>query len=153
MRAVLQNVKQAEVAADSGNGLRTVSRIGRGLVVLVGIRADDSPGDCRLIADKIAHLRVFPDSAGRLNLSILDLGGQALVVSNFTLYGDARKGRRPSFSESASGPLAQELYLALCRNLIDLGVPTCQGAFGKHMEISLIANGPVTTLLDSRRQF
>jgi D-tyrosyl-tRNA(Tyr) deacylase len=153
MRAVVQRVLRAEVSVVEGEARREVGRIGNGLLILVGVRTDDTEADARALADKIAGLRILEDEAGRLNLSLLETGGSALVVSNFTLYGDCRKGRRPSFTEAAPGPLAQSLYESFGSALQAQGVPVQYGAFGAEMQVMLVNDGPVTLLLDSRRIF
>jgi D-tyrosyl-tRNA(Tyr) deacylase len=153
MRAVVQRVLQASVQVVEGAERREVSAIERGFLVLVGVGQPDSGEDARQLAEKIAHLRVFEDENGKMNRSLLETGGAALVVSNFTLYGDCRKGRRPSFTESAPGPQAETLYQAFGAALEAAGVPVQYGAFGAEMRVSLINDGPVTLLLDSRRLF
>jgi len=149
MRAVVQRVSEASVKADD----QIVGEIGTGLMVLVGVRSDDTQADADFIADKIANLRIFEDEAGKLNLSLLEVGGAALIVSQFTLYGDARKGRRPGFTDAASGELAERLYENVCSRVEVAGVRVAKGRFGADMKVSLVNNGPVTILLDSRKQF
>lgn len=149
MRAVVQRVREAWVTVEG----ETVGKIGPGLVVLIGVRQDDAPADAVYLADKIANLRIFEDDAGKMNRSLLDTGGAALIVSQFTLYGDARKGRRPSFTEAASGEAAQALYEAVCAKVAEAGVPVARGVFGAKMTVALVNDGPVTLLLDSRREF
>jgi len=149
MRAVVQRVSEARVTV----GEETVGNIGPGLLVLVGVRQDDTTADAEYIADKIVHLRIFEDEEGKMNRSLLDTGGAALLVSQFTLYGDARKGRRPSFTEAAGGETAQQLYAAVCERVAAAGVPVARGVFGARMRVSLVNDGPVTLLLDSRREF
>jgi D-tyrosyl-tRNA(Tyr) deacylase len=149
MRAVVQRVKEARVTVDG----EVVGEIGSGLMVLVGVRIDDAQADADYMADKIANLRIFEDEQGKLNLSVLDVGGAALIVSQFTLYGDARKGRRPGFTEAAAGEMATALYVKVCERVADLGVRVERGQFGAHMQVELVNDGPVTLLLDSRRQF
>ena len=129
----------------------SVASIGRGFLVLVGVRVDDGPADGEYIADKIVNLRVFEDESGKLILSLADVGGEALIVSQFTLYGDCRKGRRPSFTESASGDAARLHYEAVCRRVAETGIRVQTGVFGAMMEVSLVNDGPVTLLLDSRK--
>ena|SRR5579871_3937282 len=153
MRAVVQRVSRASVRAMEGVETEETGRIGAGFLVLVGVRTDDTDADARTLADRIANLRVFPDAEGKLNLSLLDTGGGALVISNFTLYGDCRKGRRPSFTEAAGGPQADALYRQFGEILAAHGVPVQYGRFGAHMEVELINNGPITLLLDSRKAF
>jgi D-aminoacyl-tRNA deacylase len=149
MRAVIQRVSEARV--DTAGELS--ARIGPGLLILLGVRTDDSEEDARYLAEKVANLRIFEDSEGKLNLSLLETGGAALSVSNFTLYGDARKGRRPGFTEAANGEVARSLYELFGARLETLGVPVQYGSFGQEMKVSLVNDGPVTLLLDSRKQF
>jgi len=149
MRAVVQRVSEARVVV----GTETVGCIGAGLLVLLGVRQDDAPDDADYIADKIVHLRIFEDDAGKLNRSLLDTQGAALIVSQFTLYGDARKGRRPSFTDAAGGETARGLYEAVCARVAQTGIRVAQGVFGAEMQVALINEGPVTLLLDSRREF
>lgn len=145
MRAVVQRVSQATVQVE-GN---TVGAIGAGLLILLGITHDDGQNEVELLARKIAGLRVFEDETGKMNLSALETGGQALVVSQFTLYGDARKGRRPSFTQAARPTVAEPLYRAFCTALADQGLPVAQGVFQATMQVSLINDGPVTLWLDT----
>lgn len=153
MRAVVQRVSEASVTVVEGEQTRETGRIGAGFVVLVGVRADDTEADARALADKVANLRVLEDADGKLNLSLLDKAQAALVVSNFTLYGDCRKGRRPSFVEAGKGERAERLYRAFGTMLADLGVPVQWGEFGAEMRLALVNDGPVTLLLDSRKEF
>ena len=149
MRAVVQRVTRACVLVDE----RVVGDIGRGLAVLVGISVDDSEDAPRWLVDKLANLRVFSDEDGRMNRSVVDVGGEVLVVSQFTLYGDARRGRRPSFVKAASGPAAERLYERVVDGLRDLGITTRTGEFGASMQVELTNDGPVTLLLDSDKNF
>ncbi|MCS7252613.1 MAG: D-aminoacyl-tRNA deacylase [Armatimonadota bacterium] len=149
MRAVVQRIKYAHVEVD-GN---VIASVGDGLAVLLGIGVEDEEADAHYLAGKVAHLRVFEDDSGRLNLSVLDTNGEVLVVSNFTLYGDCRKGRRPSFTEAAPPELAQPLYEAFISALKKEGVKVAHGMFGARMVVRIDNNGPVTLLLDSKRQF
>ena len=149
MRAVVQLVKKAAVRVNGS----IISEIGPGLLVLLGIRKNDLPGDAELLAEKIAHLRIFPDQAKLMNLSLLDIGGQMLVVSQFTLYGDCRKGRRPSYSNAAGPDEAEELYELFIRETAKLGIRVAAGKFQAMMDVELINQGPVTLLLDSARSF
>jgi D-aminoacyl-tRNA deacylase len=126
-----------------------VGRIGRGLLALVGAARGDRPETARQLADKIVHLRVFPDTAGRMNLSLLDAKGELLVVSQFTLLGDCRKGRRPSYGAAADGAEAAPLVDAVCARAVELGVAVATGRFGAHMRVALVNDGPVTLLLDT----
>lgn len=153
MRAVVQRVLSASVSIPSADGEEPCSEIGPGYLILLGIRTDDTDSDVRYLAEKITSLRIFDDSAGKLNLSLLDVRGAALIVSNFTLYADSRKGRRPSFTEAASGHEAERLYSAFGAAIEAFGVETCYGSFGSEMKVTLVNHGPVTVLLDSRKQF
>ena len=134
-------------------GDRSIAGIDCGFLVLLGVKDDDTPSDSDYMSDKIANLRIFEDQAGKMNLSVLDIGGSALIISQFTLYGDARKGRRPSFTEAAGGEAAEALYEMVCDKVAALGVPVQRGVFGAEMKVHLINDGPVTILLDSRRGF
>ena len=149
MRAVVQRTSGASVTV----GDRTTGSIGVGLVVLVGVAPEDGPAEAKWLADKVANLRIFEDADGRMNRSLLEVGGEALIVSQFTLYGDARKGRRPSFIRAAQGPRAEEVYEAVVTELAALGVSCATGEFGAMMDVSLINEGPVTILLDSDKVF
>jgi D-tyrosyl-tRNA(Tyr) deacylase len=149
MRAVVQRVGEARVTVEG----ETVGEIGPGLTVLVGVRQDDSPADADYLADKITNLRIFEDESGKLNLSLLEVGGAALIVSQFTLYGDARKGRRPGFTDAAGGEFANGLYEAVCARVQAAGIEVERGQFGAHMQVTLVNDGPVTILLDSRKEF
>lgn len=149
MRIVIQRVSRAAVRVD-GN---VVGQTGPGLMVLVGVGKDDTPEDARYLADKTADLRIFPDSEGNMNRSVLDISGTALVVSQFTLYGDCRKGRRPSWHLAAAPELGNELYQEYCRQLTQRGVPVETGIFGAMMDVEIHNDGPVTMLLDSKREF
>jgi D-tyrosyl-tRNA(Tyr) deacylase len=149
MRAVVQRVAEAAVAVDG----RTVAEIGAGLAVLLGVGEGDGEKDAAYLAGKIAGLRIFDDQEGRLNLSALDCDGQVLLVSQFTLYGDCRKGRRPSFTRAADPQQAERLYELTARRLRERGLTVRTGEFGAEMEVSLVNDGPVTLLLDSERTF
>jgi D-tyrosyl-tRNA(Tyr) deacylase len=149
VRAVVQRVTEASVTV----GDETVGAIGVGLLILLGVRGNDTPDDVRYLADKTLNLRVFPDDEGRMNRSLLEMGGSALVVSQFTLLGDARRGRRPSYADAAPPELAESLYLSYCRQLQAHGVTVAMGRFGAQMAVSLVNDGPVTLLLDSERLF
>lgn len=149
MRAVVQRVLNASVRVEE----RTTGSIGPGLVVLLGVAVADREDDARHMAEKIANLRIFPDNAGLMNRSVLEMGGAILLVSQFTLYGDARKGRRPSFIAAAKEPLASELYERTGLELQRLGLPVQYGEFGADMQVELVNDGPVTILLDSERIF
>ena len=149
MRAVVQLVKKASVTIDES----MVSEIGTGLVVLLGVHKNDTPRDAQILAKKIAHLRVFPDQGKLMNLSVLDVGGEMLVISQFTLYGDCRKGRRPSYSKAAPPELAEELYEMFIRETAKLNIPVASGKFQAMMDVELVNQGPVTLLLDSAKSF
>ena len=149
MRAVIQRVKSASVTVDN----KLVSEIGPGLLIFLGISHNDTNTDLEYTANKIANLRIFEDTDGKMNCSIIDSGGEALVVSQFTLYGDCRKGRRPSFIDAARPDVANELYEQFMTTLDQLNVPTKGGTFQAMMDVQLINDGPVTMLLDSEKQF
>lgn len=149
MRAVVQRVLEASVQIED----RVVGQIGSGFVVLLGVHRDDTQADAAYIADKIVNLRILADVEGKMNRGLLEAGGAALIVSQFTLFGDARKGRRPSFIEAASGDHANALYESVCKAVADAGVTVEKGEFGAMMQVRLINDGPVTLLLDSRRLF
>ena len=150
MRAVVQRVKRASVTI----GGCTQGAIGSGLCVFVGIAANDSSSHVDYLVDKICNLRIFPDAAGKMNLSVLDSAGAILAVSQFTLYGDARKGRRPAFVRAMEPKQAQSLYNLFVERLAATGVQKVQtGVFRADMEIELVNDGPVTILLDSERTF
>ena len=149
MRAVAQRVRRARVEVAG----ERVAEMGHGLLALVGVARGDGDDDARLVADKVAGLRVFEDEAGKMNLSAGDLGGGVLVVSQFTLLGDARKGNRPSFIDAAPPDEANRLYEVVCRLLREKGLFVATGVFRAHMEVELVNDGPVTILLDSRRGF
>ena len=127
--------------------------MGPGLLALVGVGRGDAPEAARDLARRLVHLRVFDDADSRMNRSLLDTGGTLCVVSNFTLHGDARHGRRPSFADAAPGPVAEPLIEALCAAARELGAPVVGGRFGAAMEVELVNDGPVTILLDGGRQF
>jgi D-tyrosyl-tRNA(Tyr) deacylase len=134
-------------------GDETVGAIGAGLAILLGVKESDTPEDARYLAEKSANLRVFGDDQGRMNRSLLETRGRALVVSQFTLLGDARRGRRPSYAEAAPPELAESLYLLYCRLLQEQGITVATGRFGAMMRVHLVNDGPVTLLLDSERHF
>lgn len=144
MKAILQLVKQASVKVEE----QIVGEISKGFLIFLGVTNTDTIEDCEYLVNKICNLRVFPDEAGKMNLSLQDIGGQALVVSQFTLYADCRKGRRPNFSEAAPSEQALELYKEFV-SLIGETVPVETGIFQAEMEVSLINDGPVTILLES----
>lgn len=147
MRAVIQRVTEASVTVDSV----VVGRIQRGFLVLLGVADDDTQEDVIWISAKIAGLRVFEDSEGRMNLALADVGGSVLLVSQFTLYGDCRKGRRPSFVQAARPEKANALYMSVRAELQGQGLSVETGTFQAHMEVRLLNDGPVTLLLDSRK--
>ncbi len=149
MRAVVQRVSRAEVRVDG----RAAGAVGRGLCVLLGVARDDAEEDARLLAAKVAQLRIFEDGAGKMNLGVGEVGGGVLVVSQFTLLGDARKGNRPSFTEAAPPEPANALYERFCALLRERGLPVATGVFRAHMDVELVNDGPVTMLLDSKRLF
>ena len=149
MRAVVQRVSRASVRVDS----RTVGEIGKGLVVLLGIRSGDTREAADYLAEKVAVLRIFPDAEGKTNLSVLDVGGAVLAVSQFTLFGDTRKGRRPSYIDAAPPAEAEPLYEYFLSALRRHGLRVESGVFRAMMEVELVNDGPVTILLDSERVF
>ena len=149
MRAVIQRVTSAAVTVDG----EIVGQIGKGLLVLVGVAKDDGPSDISYLANKIANLRVFPENDKLLHFTTAEVGGGVLVVSQFTILGDCRKGRRPSFDQSAPPELAEKLYEELVAALAQAGLPVATGRFRAMMEVSLINDGPVTLLLDSKKLF
>jgi D-aminoacyl-tRNA deacylase len=145
MRAVIQRVREASVDVDG----QRVSHIGLGLLVLVGVSVNDGPRQADWMADKLLGLRVFENDEGKFDASVIDVGGAVLVISQFTLYGDTRKGRRPSFTAAAPGPQAEPLYERVVAAIAGRGVPVSAGRFGAHMAVWLVNDGPVTLLLDS----
>jgi len=149
MRAVVQRVSRAYVRVDS----KVVGNIAKGLVVLLGVATSDTREAVDYIAEKVASLRIFPDSAGKMNLSVQDVQGAVLAVSQFTLFGDVRRGRRPSFIQAARPEEAEPLYQYFLESLRSRGLPVETGIFGAMMEIELVNDGPVTILLDSERAF
>ncbi len=144
MRAVVQRVAQASVTVAG----TTVAAIDAGLLVLVGVAHGDTAQDAAALVDKLLGLRIFPDGEGRMNLSVVDVGGGVLVVSQFTLLGSVRKGRRPSFSEAALPAVAEPLVDGVVAMIEERGVAAAAGAFGAHMAVSLVNDGPVTLVLD-----
>ena len=149
MRAVVQRVSEAGVSV----GEDVVSRIGAGLLALIGVEAGDTPEDAAWMARKIAALRIFPDTEGKMNLSLRDAGGEAMLISQFTLLGDARGQNRPGFTRAEEPARANELFEACCGELRAREVRVAQGVFRAHMRVSLVNDGPVTILLDSRKAF
>ncbi|MCL4245324.1 MAG: D-tyrosyl-tRNA(Tyr) deacylase [Candidatus Dadabacteria bacterium] len=149
MRAIIQRVKEARVEV----GGETVGRIGEGMLVLLGAGKDDSDLDAEYLAEKILTLRIFEDPDGKMNLSVTDTGGSLLVVSQFTLYGDCRKGRRPSFDKAAPPEVAEALYEEFVSKLRARGANVETGRFRAMMDVHLVNWGPVTLMLDSRKEF
>jgi D-tyrosyl-tRNA(Tyr) deacylase len=149
MRAVVQRVTSASVAVEG----TVAGAIGQGLLVLVGAGRDDAPADVEWIASKVRELRVFSDEAGKMNRSLVDIGGSALLVSQFTVYGDCRKGRRPSFDAAAPAEVGRTHFDHLVRTLRESGLRVETGVFGAAMQVTLVNDGPVTLLLDSERGF
>jgi D-aminoacyl-tRNA deacylase len=149
MRAVVQRVSSASVTVEG----RVVGRIDRGFVVLLGIRTDDTQDDLIYLAQKILGLRVFEDAEGKMNLGLSEVNGNVLVVSQFTLFGDCRKGRRPSFIDAARPEQAEPLYRSFVAELRGQGVHVETGTFQAHMDVTLTNDGPVTLLIDSRKEF
>ena len=148
MRAVIQRVKSAQVCVDG----RVSGKIGKGLLVLLGVGKGDGDGDLSFLTSKIPDLRIFEDESGKFNLSLREIGGEILVVSQFTLFGDCRKGRRPSFTEAEEPSAAKHLYEQFILRLKERSIPVQTGEFQAKMEVHLINDGPVTLLLDSRQQ-
>jgi D-aminoacyl-tRNA deacylase len=150
VRALVQRVSEATVrsAPERGDETETTGRIGPGLVAFVGVTHDDDPADAVKLADKLWNLRIFPDADGIMNASCADVGGEVLVVSQFTLYGDARKGRRPSYIAAARPEQAEPLVEAVVTRLREHGAEVATGRFQTHMEVALVNDGPVTLLLE-----
>ena len=145
MRAVLTRVKSASVSIDG----QTVGQIGKGFLILLGVGPEDTEKECRYLAEKALGLRIFEDENGKMNLALADVDGEVLIVSQFTLYGNCRKGRRPSFTEAAGPELGNRLYerfLAICE---ELGYPPQHGSFGADMQVESVNDGPVTLILDT----
>ena len=149
MRAVWQRVKEAKVSVDG----KVHGSIGYGALVFIGMESEDTTKDLDYIVDKCVNLRLFEDEQGRFNRSIVDVGGQILMVSQFTLLGDCRKGRRPSFSRAMKPKEAERMYKLAIEKIRNRGIKCEEGVFQAHMEVSLINDGPVTVLLDSRKVF
>ncbi len=145
MRALVQRVSRSAVYTESIPPVE----IGRGMLILLGVGREDSPNDLQFVAEKCAHLRIFEDDQGKMNRSLLEIGGEALVVSQFTLYGDTRKGRRPGFSNAAPPDVAKTFYERFVDTLRDLGVPVATGVFGAHMRVEIHNDGPVTLMVES----
>lgn len=149
MRAVVQRVSEAAVTAEG----RETGRIGRGLLVLLSVEDEDTAEDARYMAGKLVGLRIFSDADGKFNLSVGDVGGAVLLISQFTLHGDCRKGRRPSFIRAARPEKAEPMYRDMAQLLRDRGFEVAMGVFGAHMDVHLVNDGPVTLLIDSKKVF
>ncbi len=149
MRSVVQRVTSASVTVDG----QVVGQIGLGLLVLLGVQEQDTQKDALYLADKVCKLRIFEDGQGKMNLSVKDVGGQILMVSQFTLLGDARGQNRPSFINAAAPEEADRLYQIACQRVQENGVPCETGTFRAHMQVALVNDGPVTIMLDSAKQF
>lgn len=149
MRAVVQRVSRSEVTVDG----RTTGKISKGLLVLLGVTHGDTSKDVDYIVDKTINLRIFEDENDKMNLSLKDIGGEMLAVSQFTLYGDCRKGRRPSFTNAAAPEEADKLYQEFVKKVSEQGINTETGEFGAHMMVDLVNDGPVTILLESNKSF
>lgn len=147
MRALLQRVSRAHVTVDG----KVVGKIGRGLLVLLGVGMGDGEAQVKFLADKIVHLRIFEDDEGKMNRSLLDIGGEVLVVSQFTLYADMRRGRRPSFTNAAPPSIAEPLVERFKDAIAAYGLTVADGVFGAYMEVELLNEGPVTIWLDSEQ--
>jgi D-tyrosyl-tRNA(Tyr) deacylase len=148
MRAVIQRVASAEVTVDG----RSTGKIGKGLLVFVGVGKGDGEADISYLSSKIPDLRIFEDHSGKFNLSLRDVGGEMLIVSQFTLFGDCRKGRRPSFSDAEDPLVAKVFYEQLVERMKRQGIPVHTGEFQANMEVHLVNDGPVTLLLDSKQK-
>ena len=149
MRAVLQRVTNAEVKVDG----EIIGSIGKGILIFLGVSDDDTEKDLQYIADKMINLRIFEDENGKMNLSVHDIQGEILIVSQFTLYGDCRKGRRPSFDKAGKPDFANEMYEKFIKYCSDSGLKTEHGEFGADMKVSLLNDGPVTIMLDSTKLY
>ncbi len=146
MRALVQRVSRSAVYIE---GTSPAAQIGNGMLILLGVGRGDTRDDLRFVAEKCAHLRIFEDDQGKMNRSLLETGGEALVVSQFTLYGDTRKGRRPGFSDAAPPQVARVFYEGFVEALQGLGVPVRTGVFGAHMHVEIHNDGPVTLMVES----
>lgn len=149
MRAVVQRVSRAAVRVEE----KITGEVARGLLVLLGVGREDGEADAHWMADKVAQLRVFEDEEGKMNRSVADVGGGVVVVSQFTLFGDARKGNRPGFTDAAPPEAANALYERTCALLRQRGLPVGTGVFRAHMDVELVNDGPITILLDSKKLF
>jgi len=149
MRMVCQRVLEAQVTVND----QSVGKIGKGLLVFLGVGKGDTDKDAEFIAEKLVNLRIFADEAGKMNRSVQDVGGAILLISNFTLHGDCRKGRRPGFDAAAEPAVAEQLYEMVIALVARQGVPVEKGIFGAYMQVTSINDGPVTFLLDSTRLF
>lgn len=149
MRAVVQRVSSSSVTVDGS----VIGKTKQGLLVLLGVTDTDTAEDAQYICEKVSHLRIFEDEQDKMNLSVMDVGGEVCVVSQFTLYGDARKGRRPNFMKAAPPTMAERLYLEVVEAFKEKGLPVSTGQFQAHMQVSLVNDGPVTILLDSSKEF
>ena len=149
MRAVIQRVREGKVEVEG----EVVGQVGRGLLVYLGVGKEDGQPDAEFMADKLVNLRIFPDEAGKMNRSVMDIGGGVLLISNFTLYGDCRKGRRPGFDAAGLPEAAEALYEKVAELIARSDVPVARGSFGAYMQVSSINDGPVNFLLDSSRLF
>jgi D-tyrosyl-tRNA(Tyr) deacylase len=149
LRAVFQRVTKAKVAVDG----QVVSSIEGGALILLAVGKEDTDRDAAYMAEKLVGLRVFADDEGKMNRSLLDVGGQAIVVSQFTLYGDVKKGKRPGFDDAAAPDVGDRLYQQVVQRMRELGVTTGTGVFGAHMEVELCNDGPVTILISSQKEF
>ncbi len=145
MRIVLQRVSQANVVVEGDS----VGKIGKGLVLLIGIGPQDQPDQVKTLAKKCVDLRIFDDDQGKMNRSLVDIGGEILAVSQFTLYGNTNKGRRPSFTEAAPPDIAEPLFNHFVQTLRDVGITVATGVFGARMEVSIVNNGPVTFIMEA----
>ncbi len=149
MRTVVQRVSSSSVAVDGV----VIGKTKQGLLVLLGVADTDTAEDVQYICEKVSHLRIFEDEQDKMNLSVMDIGGEVCVVSQFTLYGDARKGRRPNFMKAAPPAMAERLYLEVVETFKEKGLTVSTGQFQAHMQVSLVNDGPVTILLDSSKEF
>ena len=149
MRFVCQRVLEAQVKVND----QIAGQIGRGLLVYLGVGKGDTEADAQFMADKLVNLRIFPDDAGKMNLSVQDIGGAVLLISNFTLHGDCRKGRRPGFDAASEPETAQQLYDKVADLISRQDIPVAKGVFGEYMHVSSINDGPVNFILDSTRLF